>query len=346
MGTKAQISLLTVVVALMAGAALLFWFDSAADGEIAEGVTIGGVDVGGLDDEAARSQIRANLVAPLDKPVKVETSDGDTYKLKPKEIKVRADVGRMVDDALAESEQGGILGRSWRRLTGGELDYSVRPKIAYSKKAVSGFVDGISAKVDQDPVDASVEPSGSGLDPVRAQTGTKLVAGKLVNKVERALQDPADRSVKAKVEKVKPEITTEQLAAQYPDYLVVDRANFQIKHFKNLELVKSYTIALGQAGYDTPSGLYSIQSKQVDPVWSVPNSDWAGDLAGTTVPGGVPENPLKARWMGIYNGVGVHGTSDTGSLGTNASHGCIRMAIPDVVALYDRVPTGTPIYIS
>ncbi len=69
-------------------------------------------------------------------------------------------------------------------------------------------------------------------------------------------------------------------------------------------------------------------------------------LAGTVVPGGVPENPLKARWLGIYDGAGIHGTDQTYSLGSAASHGCIRMAIPDVIELYDQVPVGAPIYIA
>lgn len=42
----------------------------------------------------------------------------------------------------------------------------------------------------------------------------------------------------------------------------------------------------------------------------------------------------------------VPGTEDTGSIGNRASHGCIRMTVPDVKELYDRVPTGTPIYIA
>ena len=83
----------------------------------------------------------------------------------------------------------------------------------------------------------------------------------------------------------------------------------------------------------------------MDPAWNVPESDWAGALAGTVVPGGIPENPLKARWMGIFDGAGIHGTDDVGSLGTAASHGCVRMAVPDVIELYDQVSVGTPIYI-
>ena len=49
--------------------------------------------------------------------------------------------------------------------------------------------------------------------------------------------------------------------------------------------------------------------------------------------------------MGFYDGAGIHGTDDVSSIGTAASHGCIRMRIPDVVELYDRVPVGTPLYI-
>jgi lipoprotein-anchoring transpeptidase ErfK/SrfK len=63
------------------------------------------------------------------------------------------------------------------------------------------------------------------------------------------------------------------------------------------------------------------------------------------IPGGAANNPLKARWMGIYDGAGIHGTDDTASLGSAASHGCVRMAVPDVIELYDQVPVGTPIYI-
>ena len=82
----------------------------------------------------------------------------------------------------------------------------------------------------------------------------------------------------------------------------------------------------------------------VNPSWHVPQSDWAGDLAGTVVPPG-PENPIKARWMGIYDGAGIHGTDGINSLGTNASHGCVRMAIPDVEELYAQVKVGTPVLI-
>ena len=43
----------------------------------------------------------------------------------------------------------------------------------------------------------------------------------------------------------------------------------------------------------------------------------AGDLAGKVIPPG-PDDPIKARWMGIFDGAGIHGTTDTASLGSAA----------------------------
>ena len=77
----------------------------------------------------------------------------------------------------------------------------------------------------------------------------------------------------------------------------------------------------------------------------MPNSDWAGGLAGQTIPGGAPNNPLKARWLGVNGSVGIHGTAEEWSIGSRASHGCIRMRVRDVVDLYPRVPMGTPVLI-
>jgi lipoprotein-anchoring transpeptidase ErfK/SrfK len=145
---------------------------------------------------------------------------------------------------------------------------------------------------------------------------------------------------------VEPKVTTADLADKYPAVLIVNRGAFTLTLYKDLKLAKTYRIAVGQVGLETPAGLYHIQNKAVDPAWSVPNADWAGDLAGTVVPGGTPQNPLKARWLGIFDGAGIHGTDAASSIGSAASHGCIRMLIPDVIELYEQVPVGAPIYIA
>jgi lipoprotein-anchoring transpeptidase ErfK/SrfK len=146
---------------------------------------------------------------------------------------------------------------------------------------------------------------------------------------------------------VAPSVTTAQLAERYPAYIVVDRAAFTLRFYDHLHLALSYPIAVGMQGLETPAGLYSIQWKQVDPPWYVPNSAWAGSLAGKTIPPG-PADPLKARFMSFNGGAGIHGIdpSEYSSIGHDASHGCVRMRIPDVIALYSRTPVGTPVYIA
>jgi lipoprotein-anchoring transpeptidase ErfK/SrfK len=146
---------------------------------------------------------------------------------------------------------------------------------------------------------------------------------------------------------VHPTVSTAQLAAKYPAYIVIDRNAFTLRFYQHLRLAATYPIAVGMQGLETTAGLYQIQWKQVDPPWYVPNSAWAGALAGKVIPPG-PADPLKARFMAFNGGAGIHGIdpSEYSSIGHDASHGCVRMRIPDVIALYSRTPVGTPVYVA
>jgi lipoprotein-anchoring transpeptidase ErfK/SrfK len=343
-GRKLQIAVVSVIVVMLMAAVGAYAWDNSRSDEIAEGVTIGDVDVGGMTADEARKIVASELVEPLRKHVTVNF-DGVKYRLSPERLEIKSDVDGMVDQALAESQDGGLPGRVWRYATGGALDVALSPQISYSDDAVNEFIGKVADEVNRDPVDASIEPTATSLSPVEGQNGVAVVEDELGARVEAAVHSPTDRRLKLPVERVEPEVTTDELAAQYPTYLTLDRGSFQLNLWKDLELAKTYTVAVGAVGFDTPAGVYNIQNKAVDPAWTVPDSDWTGDLAGTVVPGGVPENPLKERWMGIYDGAGIHGTDDVASLGTAASHGCVRMSIPDVIELYDQVPVGTPIYI-
>jgi lipoprotein-anchoring transpeptidase ErfK/SrfK len=83
----------------------------------------------------------------------------------------------------------------------------------------------------------------------------------------------------------------------------------------------------------------------VNPAWTAPDQPWAGAYRNEVVEGGSSANPLKARWLGIVGGVGIHGTAAEESIGTRASHGCIRMRVSDVIDLYPRVPVGAAVLI-
>ncbi|MCB0870583.1 MAG: L,D-transpeptidase/peptidoglycan binding protein [Solirubrobacterales bacterium] len=345
MGRKTQVAIVAVVVLLLGGAVAAYAYDGAQKDTIADGVTVAGVDLSGMNREEATQALANQVLAPQRKPVAVKFKK-ETFRLPAKELKIRANVRAAIDQAFEESREGSLPSRVLREVTGGEVNAAIPVHVAYSKKAVNQFVKEVADGIVKEPVDASVSAGPASLSVVKAENGYKLRDNLLSEELNSLLdKGRGSRTLVAKVNVTKPAVTTEEVASKYPTYLTVDQSTFQLKLWKNLELVKTYTVALGAEGYGTPSGLYNIQSKQVDPVWTVPNSDWAGDMAGQTVPGGSPENPLKARWLGVNGSVGIHGTSEDYSLGSAASHGCIRMGVDDVIDLYDRVDVGTPIYI-
>lgn len=343
-----QIFILVAVLATaLASAGSVVAYDSSRSDTIAEGVRIGVVDVGGLTAEAARARLRADLVDRLRRPLVVVAGE-KRFPLSAREARIEADIDRMLDEAVQRGRRGSIITRTWRGLTGGDVEERVDPQIAYSRPAVQRLVDKIRVTMSRKVVDAGMSVKGQDLELRKAVVGLSVDARRLRAKVEQALVSDieGERAVRADLRKIKPKVSDERLSKKYPVVLTVDRASYRISLFKKLKKVVSYPIAVGTAGLETPAGRYSITNKAVNPAWSVPNSPWAGALAGTVVPGGIASNPLKARWLGVYDGVGVHGTSDRGSIGSNASHGCIRMLVEDVIELYDKVPVGTPIFIS
>jgi lipoprotein-anchoring transpeptidase ErfK/SrfK len=333
-----------VVLVLLAAAMLLY--DHARRDRIAKGVTIAGVNVGGMSEAAARAKIQRELIAPLNEPVIVR-SGSQRWTLTARRAGLTVDASNMVSQAVSASRQGSIFTRTFRDLFAGEVHRNVALVVGYSHSAVRGLTAKVRASVDREPRDASVAPSASGLSEVSGQDGLTVDSARLGGRVERALAATGRaRTVAVPAHVVKPKVTTAQLAATYPAYIVVNRSEFKLHFYEHLKLAKTYEIAVGMEGLETPAGLHHIEWEQVDPPWYVPKKAWAGSLAGTVVPPG-PADPLKARFMSFEGGAGIHGIdpSEYSSIGHDASHGCIRMRIPDVIALYSKSPVGTPVYI-
>lgn len=344
MGRKTLIAILGLVVLLALGAVAGYAYDSAQKDTIADGVTIAGVDVGGMGEAEAKRAVSRQLLGPLRHSLRVGY-DGERWTLPGESLKVHANLDTAVEEALAESRDGGLPGRLVRYVTGGSVDDAVSADVTYSKPAINRFVRHVADEVDREARSASVEPGPDSLTVVKAENGRKLRDNLLTEELEDAvLNAAADHMIAARTHYTKPNVTTEEVASRYPSYLTLDRGTFTLRLWEDLKLTKTYTVAVGQEGLETPEGLYAIQEKEENPTWHVPESSWAGSLAGQDIPPG-PSNPIKARWMGIFEGAGIHGTEETWSLGSAASHGCVRMSIPDVEELYDRVEVGTPIFI-
>ncbi len=344
MGRKAQIAIGAVVVLLLVLVGVGYAYDESQKDQIADGVAIGGVDVGGMDEAEAKQAVQRQLLGPLRHSLRVGY-DGEHWELPFRSLRVHANIDAAVEEAIDESRSGGFPGRLVRYVTGGNLDKRVPADVSYSQPAINRFVRHVANEVDVEARDATVEPGSDSLEVVPAKNGRKLRDDLLTRQLKAAvLNASAAHSIAARTHHTKPEVTTKEVASAYPSYLTLDRSTFTLRLWKHLKLAKTYTVAVGQEGLETPAGLYHIQEKQVNPSWHVPNSAWAGDLAGQVIPPG-PEDPIKARWMAIFEGAGIHGTEEVESLGSAASHGCVRMSIPDVIELYPQVEVGTPIYI-
>jgi lipoprotein-anchoring transpeptidase ErfK/SrfK len=321
------------LLALLAPAAVLLVVAAPAPAlqvtVIKPGVTAAGVDLSNLTVELATAKLDAELAPRLQGDL-ILGAAGRPWFLKMADAQLKLDSVRTAKRALYAP-----VGTT-----------AVAPAISHSRIAVRDFVAGVATKVRKAPRNAAIRITVRHIFRTRGSHGRALPVDAARKAVDAALDDPAaPRTVHMPLVKVSPSVTYANLARVYNTVVTIDRPNFKLRLFKGLKFSKSYGIAVGMAGLETPAGRYSIANKQTNPAWHVPNSAWAGSLAGQVIPGGAPNNPLKARWMGIANGVGIHGTAESWSIGTRASHGCIRMHVPDVIDLFGRVPVGAAVLI-
>jgi hypothetical protein len=333
-----------IALAVNVGAATAYFYDSSRADVVAAGVTVAGVPVGGLSAATAQAKLDNRLVPRLQRPLTF-VYGSRTFELHPRRAGLEVHVGTLVDRALQVSRRGSLLHRVVRDVRGQLLDASIPVDAGYSQQAVLEFVDRVARLVDHPPRAARVVARASQLTIRPSHDGVAVSRDKLAQVIEQSLLDTTGpRHLRVPTHAVPAKVTAATLTRRYPAYITVDREHFRLTFWRRLKRYKRYTIAVGRQGLETPAGTYRIDNKQLNPSWHVPLSAWAGALAGQVIPPG-PADPIKARWMGFYNGAGIHGTDQIYSLGTAASHGCIRMSIPDVEELYDLVPLGTPIYV-
>lgn len=298
---------------------------------IPSGISAAGTSLAGLTVEEAAARLNAVHGHRLENGLVTVQAADITWKFEVADADVQFDELRSAKRAL-------YAGRVAR---GRRVD--VRLAVTYAKDPVEKLAARIDKRLRRPARDSRLKISVRKVRVTHSRRGRDINQRALAKSIAARLTNPnLGRVLKPKLISVKPKVTANDLRRR-STVVTIDRRTFKLRLFKNLKLVKTYRVAVGQPQYPTPRGRFSITDKQVNPVWSVPNSPWAGELAGTTVSG--PGNPLKARWMGITGSVGIHGTGEGGSIGTRASHGCIRMHVPDVIALFKRVPVGTPVLI-
>jgi lipoprotein-anchoring transpeptidase ErfK/SrfK len=333
----------TAAAVLVFVVAILVVDGARSNDVIADGVRIGTVDVGGLDRGEARALLQRKLARSVDKRIAVKFR-GQHFVLRPDVPRARLDAGASADAALRRSNAGNPFSRV---LGGADPSGTVTPRVSFSRTAVDEFAARIARRVNRDARDADIDWRDGKLDRTRARNGVEVQRSSFVAKLVGVITNPgAERTVEVPVKTTeRPDRNLNDLAKRYPTVIAVDRDATTLRLYKNLQLAKRYKIAVGKAGAETAAGRYKIVEKIVNPPWRAPEKAWAGDLAGKTIPPNDPRNPLEARWMGFYDGQGIHGTDDIASLGTAASRGCIRMSVPAVKELYAKVKIGTPLFL-
>jgi lipoprotein-anchoring transpeptidase ErfK/SrfK len=280
------------------------------------GVSVAGLPVGGFTSEETRALLRSRLEAPIQFEL-----DGRTWTASAEELGVAAPVDEAVAAALAA-----------RPGTEVEVDASAaRPDLLR-------YVTQLAPRLARAPQDASL----AGLDArLRPRFRPAVLGRRLDLHATAAAIATAVRT--AQREPVRPALRRVHAKRTVGSVIVIRRESKTLYLYEGRRLVRRLGVATGQSRYPTPLGTFVVADKQYNPWWYPPTSDWAKGLK--PVPPG-PGNPLGTRWMGLNGGlVGIHGTPDAASIGYSASHGCVRMRIPDAEWLFDHVDVGTPVVI-
>ena len=285
---------------------------------IASGVTVGDLAVGWMTPRTAGELLKRRFT----KPLVLVVSPTRRVRAAPQELGAHARIEKAV--LRAKSARPGV---------------HIPLDVEISRAKLRGYLERTAARFDREAVDAGVVLRGVKPRVIEAEPGRRLKVLRNALMIRKALARHLREPIGLDFEALKPKVLNAKLGPS----IVILRESKTLLYYVKEKLVRKFGIATGQASYPTPTGNYEIVNMQLNPWWYPPPSDWAAD-ADPVPPG--PGNPLGTRWMGLSAPyVGIHGTPDAASIGYSASHGCIRMRIPEAEWLFRHVDVGTPVFI-
>lgn len=291
-------------------------------GVIAPGVTIAGVPVGGQTAAQARATVTAAFAPRMANFVLV--ARGKRVTLSPRTSGYSADIPRAVKAAL-------MVGRSKPNVA---TDIPVTQRVNATRLAA--VIRYRTKSRDVPARDATTVVRNNRLVLTKSRAGVAIDVPGAVKRVRAQMLNRRTSTVPLPSRRVRANVTTP------PDAILVVRSSFRLTVAHNGRL-RAFPVAVGMPAYPTPYGNFQVTDMQRNPTWYPPDSRWAAGL-GPVPPGS--GNPLGTRWIGTSApGIGMHGTPSPGSIGTRASHGCIRMYIGDAERLFTLTSVGTPVYI-
>jgi lipoprotein-anchoring transpeptidase ErfK/SrfK len=314
-------------------------YDRETHRKIMPGVQVAGVDVSGMTRPEALRAVRDEARGTLSRRLSIEAGSR-TWEVTPSDLGTDADVASAVGRAVAVTDSMGFFSRVYHRLADRSVGRDFRLGFDHDQSAVGSFVDGLVESVSEPATDAGLALEDGNVVMQHAKTGRTLATDVAVGRIRKALRG-SDADVRLPLEAVKPEVTEDDLGYT----IVISRPKNQLYLYKGFEIAKTYGVATAAAGYETPGGTWSVINKVENPTWVNPAPNgWGASLPAQIAPG--PGNPLGTRALYLNApGIRIHGTYATDSIGTYASHGCVRMTISDAEELFELVPVGTKVLV-
>ena len=328
---------LVVVAVLGAASAWAIQYDNHTIDVLPASTVIGGVDVSGLRYQAAVDKVRAVVEAPLHQPIHV-ASDGFSANTTAWDMGLQVDVASAVRKAMAPNHDGNVYQRAWRRFRGaGHHNIALSPD--WKGGMSSSLLDQAKKAVAIAPKSARLDTSSGFVNITSDVDGRALDLDKakaiLTNGVKHG-----DKQIQLPVIHTKAAVQRDAFAT----VILVRTGENKLYLYKNGSLARTYQVATGRPEFPTPTGTFKVVNKQTNPTWTNPHSSWSTTMPETIGPG--PDNPLGTHAMALSaSGILIHETPDVGSIGTSASHGCVRMRGSDELDLFNQVPTGTTVII-
>ncbi len=291
---------------------------------IVAGVTVGGTLVGGLTRAEALRLVRKRF----ERTLPLVASPTRRIKVTAKELGVVAALDKAIRTALSVRREG----------------FRVPLSVTIQETRLERFVARLARDLEREPVDARLRLNGLVPVAVASKPGRALNQVLARRAIRRHLRTHDRNPLQLPFRDVRALVRD----SEFDDVIVIRRESRELYLYEHvasgMKLRRTFRVATGQSAYPTPIGRFEVVVKQRHPWWYPPQtSDWA--KGKEPVPPG-PGNPLGTRWMGISAPyVGIHGTPDAASIGYSASHGCVRMFIPEVEWLFERVDVGTPVFI-
>lgn len=338
-----------VVTAIVAGFLVLtvggaayaaFRYEQSHADRILPGVTIDGVDVGGMTKAEAVAAVRDAATVTLERNLELRAG-GRSWTVSLDELGRRSQAVSAVNQALALSESMGTLSRFWHRINDDPVGEDV--DLRYSGSArVGAVVDRIARDVEVEPVNADITYDDGAVRFVKPRPGRALDRGKARSAVRAAMRSATADSVVLPMEKIQPKVTADDM----PRTIVVRVDENKLYLYDGFEVIRTWSVATAMPGWTTPQGDWRLYRKAVNPTWYNPALDSWGANLPAVVPGG-PDAPMGTRALYITAPglIRIHGTPADDSIGTYASHGCIRMHNWEVEELYPMVDVGSRVIV-